>query len=55
MKRPAFESLVEDREAVAIPPEDLDAITPAIAKDEEMPAGRRLFQNALHHAAEAIE
>lgn len=55
VKRALLETLVEDREAVAIPPEDLDAIATPVAKHEEMAARRRLPDDRADHPREAVE
>ena len=55
VKRALLQTLVEDRETVVIPPEDLDAITTPVAKHEEMPARRRLPDDRADHPRETVE
>src|SRR5262245_63973503 len=50
-----FEALVEDGEPIAVPPEDLEAVARAIAKDEQMAGERIAAEEIADQPHEAVK
>src|SRR5476651_1367107 len=50
-----FEAFVPDGESVAVPPEDLEAVAPAIGENEEMAREGIFAEEVAHLADEAVE
>ena len=51
----AFESLVEDGAAIAIPPQRLEAIAALIEKQEQVSVEHAAFKDEFHGGRESIE
>ena len=52
---PAFESLAEQQQALAIEPQHLEDVAAPAAEDEDVATERVLAQRGLHHRGQTIE
>ena len=51
----AFQTLVPDRQSIAIPVKNLQSVTGAITEQEQSSAERILLQQFTHHSAQSIK
>lgn len=55
LKGAAFESLVPNRQAIAVPVQDLQPIAVPISKDEQMPTQWILLNDCRDHAGQPVK